>query len=153
MVLESTGHAYTTTSLGYVVQEGDTPPPRDSIAIPGPLLVLRRGEPVQITVVNNLDEPTGVHWHGLEIESFPDGVPGWSGTPGRIFPPIAPRDSFVAEFTPPRAGTFIYHAHAHERIQINSGLYGALLVADAPRDTTTDRLFIVGSGGPPPDTT
>jgi manganese oxidase len=152
-VIESTGHAYTTTSLGYVVQEGDKSPPRDSINIPGPLLVLRRGEPVQIAIVNNLDEPTGVHWHGLEIESFPDGVPGWSGTPGRIFPPIAPRDSFVAEFTPPRAGTFIYHAHAHERIQINSGLYGALLVADAPRDTTTDRLFIVGSGGPPPDTT
>ena len=153
MVLESTGHAYTTTSLGYVVQEGDTPPPRDSIAIPGPLLVLRRGEPVQITVVNNLDEPTGVHWHGLEIESFPDGVPGWSGMPRRVFRPIAPRDSFVAEFTPPRAGTFIYHAHAHEQIQINSGLYGGLLVTDAPRDTSTDRLFIVGSGGPPPDTT
>ena len=151
--VEATGHAMPITALGYVVQEGDAPPARDSVSIPGPLLVLRRGEPVRITIVNNLDEPTGVHWHGLEIESFPDGVPGWSGTPERIFPPIAPRDSFVAEFTPPRAGTFIYHAHAHEQIQINSGLYGALLVTDAPRDTTTDRLFIVGSGGPPPDTT
>jgi len=71
MVFESTGHAHPATNLGYVVQEGDTPPPRDSINIPGPLLVLRREEPVRITVVNNLDEPTGVHWHGLEIESFP----------------------------------------------------------------------------------
>jgi FtsP/CotA-like multicopper oxidase with cupredoxin domain len=138
------------TGLGYVVQEGAVEPPRDSIAIPGPTLVLRRGEPVRVTVVNRLAEPTAVHWHGIELESFPDGVPGWSGTPGRIMPPIAPGDSFVAEFVPPRAGTFIYHTHSNEQFQLGSGLYGALLVEEAekPYDPDTDKVILVGGAGP-----
>ena len=44
--------------------------------------------------------------------------------------PIAPGDSFTAEFTPPRPGTFIYHSHAHELVQIQGGLYGALIVVE-----------------------
>jgi FtsP/CotA-like multicopper oxidase with cupredoxin domain len=118
------------TGFGYVAQEGATEPTRDSILIPGPTIVLRRGQPARITVVNRLAEPTAVHWHGIELQSFPDGVPGWSGSPGRIMPPIAPGDSFVAEFVPPRAGTFIYHAHHNEQLQLGAGLYGALLVVD-----------------------
>jgi FtsP/CotA-like multicopper oxidase with cupredoxin domain len=137
-------------AYGFVLQRGDSLPPRDSVALPGPVLELERGKPVRITVVNHLDEPTGVHWHGLEIESFPDGVPGWSGMGARIMPPIMPNDSFVAEFTPPRAGTFLYHSHAHETRQIGSGMYGAIVVTDAPRDTTRDHLVIAGGGGPPP---
>ncbi|WP_309672289.1 multicopper oxidase domain-containing protein [Gemmatimonas sp.] len=135
--------------FGYVVQDGPAPPARDSISIPGPLLVLRRGEPVRITVVNHLAEATAVHWHGIELESFPDGVPGWSGAPGRIMPPIAPRDSFVAEFVPPRAGTFIYHTHANEQLQLGSGLYGALLVVDPERpfDSAIDKVILVGGAG------
>ncbi len=138
------------TGLGYVMQEGAVEPPRDSIAIPGPMLVLRRGEPVRITVVNRLSEATAVHWHGIELESFPDGVPGWSGTPGRIMPPIAPSDSFVAEFVPPRAGTFIYHTHSNEQLQMGAGLYGALLVVDPhrPYDPATDKVILVGGAGP-----
>jgi FtsP/CotA-like multicopper oxidase with cupredoxin domain len=138
------------TGLGYVVQDGRSEPAPDSIAIPGPVLVLQRGEPVRITVVNLLEEPTAVHWHGIELQSFPDGVPDWSGSPGRIMPPIAPGDSFVAEFVPPRAGTFIYHAHANEQYQLGAGLYGALLVVDRdhPFDPDIDRLIVVGGGGP-----
>ena len=138
------------TAYGFMLQRGDSVPARDTVALPGPVLELERGRPVRITVVNNLDEPTGVHWHGLEIESFPDGVPGWSGMKGRIMPPIMPRDSFVAEFTPPRSGTFLYHSHAHEMKQIGSGMYAAIIVTDAPRDTTRDHLVIAGGGGPPP---
>ncbi|MEO5904549.1 MAG: multicopper oxidase domain-containing protein, partial [Gemmatimonadaceae bacterium] len=89
--------------MGYVTQDGPVEPKSDSVLIPGPMLVLKRGQPVKITVVNHLPEPTAVHWHGIELESFPDGVPGWSGSPGRIMPPIAPKDSFIAEFVPPRA--------------------------------------------------
>jgi FtsP/CotA-like multicopper oxidase with cupredoxin domain len=136
--------------FGYVVQDGAAVPARDSVLIPGPTLVLRRGEPVRVTVVNHLAEATAVHWHGIELESFPDGVPGWSGAPGRIMPPIAPGDSFVAEFVPPRAGTFIYHTHANEQLQMGSGLYGALLVVDPdrPHDPATDKVILVGGAGP-----
>jgi FtsP/CotA-like multicopper oxidase with cupredoxin domain len=136
--------------MGYVRQEGGIEPARDSIDVPGPTLVLRRDEPVRITVVNHLAEPTSVHWHGIELESFPDGVPGWSGTPARIMPPIQPGDSFVAEFVPPRAGTYIYHTHANEQLQMGSGLYGALLVVDSASryDPETDKVILVGGGGP-----
>ena len=136
--------------MGYVAQEGGAEPARDSIDVPGPTLVLERGEPVRITVVNHLAEPTAVHWHGIELESFPDGVPGWSGTPSRLMPAIQPGDSFVAEFVPPRAGTYIYHTHNNEQLQMGSGLYGALLVVDStrPYDPETDKVFVVGGGGP-----
>jgi hypothetical protein len=97
-------------------------------------------------VVNRLAEPTAVHWHGIELASYPDGVPGWSGTPGGIFPGIAPGDSFTAEFTPPRAGSFMYHAQADELVQILGGLYGPLIVVEpgAMLDTAVNRLVMVG---------
>ncbi|MEO5580736.1 MAG: multicopper oxidase domain-containing protein [Gemmatimonadaceae bacterium] len=137
------------TAYGFMLQQGDSAPPRDAVQIPGPVLELRRGQPVRLVVKNNMDEPTGVHWHGLEIESFPDGVPGFSGIGTRIMPPIAPADSFVAEFTPPRSGTFPYHSHLHELRQIGSGMYGALIVSDAPRDTLRDHVVVAGGGGLP----
>lgn len=139
---------------GFVLQEGRAADAKaDSIVVPGSLLLLRRGEPVRITVVNRLAAPTAVHWHGLEIQSFPDGVPGWSGTPAGVFAPIAPGDSFVAAYTPPRAGTFIYHTHADELEQMRGGLYGPLVVTDSahPFDPAVDKIVIVGGGGPPLD--
>ena len=151
LLAQSSPHRYgTLAGMGYVVQAGGAEPARDSIEVPGPVLVLRRGEPVRITVVNHLAEPTAVHWHGIELESFPDGVPGWSGMPGRIMPPIQPGDSFVAEFVPPLAGTYIYHTHSHEELQMGSGLYGPLLVVDStrPYDPETEKLIVVGGAGP-----
>jgi FtsP/CotA-like multicopper oxidase with cupredoxin domain len=137
------------TAYGFLVQTGAAVPARDSIQIPGPVLELKRGEPVRILVKNNMDEPSGVHWHGLEIESFPDGVAGFSGLGDKIMPPIPPGESFAAEFTPPRSGTFPYHSHLHEMRQIGSGMYGAIIVSDAPRDTTRDHLIVAGGGGLP----
>ncbi|MBK8057127.1 MAG: multicopper oxidase domain-containing protein [Gemmatimonadetes bacterium] len=102
----------------------------DSIEIPGPPLVLQRDEAVAITVHNRLAIPTSVHWHGMELESYFDGVGGWSGSATHVAPVIAPRDSFVARFTPPRSGTFIYHSHFGEVRQLSLGLFGALVVLD-----------------------
>jgi FtsP/CotA-like multicopper oxidase with cupredoxin domain len=137
------------TAYGFVLQRGDSLPARDSVSIPGPVLELRRGEPVRIVVKNTMDEPTGVHWHGLEIESYPDGVPNVSGMGAHIFAPIAPGDSFAAEFTPPRSGTFPYHAHLDELRQIGSGMYGAIVVTDGPRDAAHDHVIVAGGGGVP----
>jgi FtsP/CotA-like multicopper oxidase with cupredoxin domain len=136
------------TAYGFVIQKGDSVPPRDSVDLPSPVLELERGKPVRITVVNNLSEPTGIHWHGLEIPSFPDGVPNWSGMGDRIFRPIEPGGTFVAAFTPPRSGTFPFHSHLNERHQIQSGMYGAIIVTDRPRDLAHDHLVLVGGGGP-----
>ncbi|HEV8447363.1 MAG TPA: multicopper oxidase domain-containing protein [Gemmatimonadaceae bacterium] len=136
-------------AYGFVLQTGKEVPARDSVIIPGPVLELKRGEPVRILVHNNLDEASGVHWHGLEIESYPDGVSDWSGMGDKIMPPIPPGGTFAAEFTPPRSGTFPYHSHLHEMRQIASGMYGAIIVSDSPRDTTKDHLIVAGGGGLP----
>jgi FtsP/CotA-like multicopper oxidase with cupredoxin domain len=106
-------------------------------------------------VVNHLAQPTAVHWHGIELQSYPDGVPDWSGAPGRLMPPVVPGDSFVAEFTPPRAGTFIYHAHLNELEQMHLGLYGPLIVLEPGTtfDPATDHIVIVSPDGPSTDST
>ncbi|MEX2285271.1 MAG: multicopper oxidase domain-containing protein [Gemmatimonadota bacterium] len=135
--------------LGFVVQEGSTAPARDSIRIPGTPIILTKGEPTQITVFNRLRIPLAVHWHGLELESYYDGVPDFSGSPGRTAPAIAPGDSFVVHITPPRAGTFLYHIHSEEANELNSGLYGSLIVLDPAkgRDPIADRTFVISAGG------
>ncbi|MFI5229074.1 MAG: multicopper oxidase domain-containing protein [Gemmatimonadales bacterium] len=97
-----------------------------------PEIDLTKGVPVSITIVNHLAEPTSVHWHGIEVEdSYVDGVPGFSGAGTHVAPAIAPGDSFEARFTPPRAGTFMYHAHMDEFREELGGLEGPLIVRDS----------------------
>jgi FtsP/CotA-like multicopper oxidase with cupredoxin domain len=97
-----------------------------------PELDLTRGEPVSITIVNRLAQPTSVHWHGIELEdSYMDGVSGFSGAAGRVSPEVAPGDSFEVRFTPPRSGTFMYHTHMNEMRTELGGLEGALIVRDS----------------------
>jgi FtsP/CotA-like multicopper oxidase with cupredoxin domain len=119
-------------AFGYMLESGATTSPAASPYLPGPTLVLKRGEPVSITVANQLPEPTAVHWHGIELESYYDGVAGYAGEGKRIAPAIPPGGSFEARFTPPRSGTFIYHTHIDEVRQLQAGLSGALLVVDSP---------------------
>lgn len=141
-------------AMGYALQQGTEPPARDSIVIPGPALVLTRDQPTDITVHNRLPQPTAVHWHGVELESFSDGVAGWSGVGSQVAPLVAPGDSFTARLTLPRAGTFIYHTHLGDIEQLTSGLYGPLIVLEPGQrfDAATDRVFVGGwdgTGEPP----
>jgi FtsP/CotA-like multicopper oxidase with cupredoxin domain len=150
LVIQPSPYGYNgNPAYGFVLQES-ADPRRDSVMLPGPTLFLEKDRPTRITLVNRLTVPTSVHWHGLEIESYPDGVAGWSGTPGRIAPAIQPNDSFIAEFTPPRAGTFMYHSHINELLQTNSGMYGAIIVTDSAHrfDPRIDKIILVGGGGP-----
>jgi FtsP/CotA-like multicopper oxidase with cupredoxin domain len=122
--------------------------PVDSHTDMSPELDLVRGEPVSITIVNHLPEPTSVHWHGIEVQaSYADGVPGFSGDDRRLTPEIAPGDSFVARFTPPRAGTFMYHAHIDEIRQQLAGLEGALIVRDPAARSSDDHSFFFKEEG------
>ncbi|HEU4996948.1 MAG TPA: multicopper oxidase domain-containing protein [Gemmatimonadaceae bacterium] len=134
--------------LGYVMRDGDAPPAADSIRIPGAPIVTTRGVPAEITVVNRTAYATAVHWHGIELESYYDGVAGWSGAGKRLAPMIAPGDSFVARFTPPRAGTFIYHAHADDAWQMSHGLYAPLIVLEPGErwDPATDHVLLIAGG-------
>ncbi len=133
--------------MAFVIgKPGATAPP----TIPGPPLVLTRGEPTAIRVVNEISESLAVHWHGIELESYYDGVPGLSGSGQRLLAPIEPGGSFVAQFVPPRAGTFIYHSHFDDLKQLSSGLYGPLIVLPAGEtfDPDTDRVLVISRAGP-----
>jgi len=132
-----------TAGYGFVLQDGAEPAP-DSVAIPGSPLVLTRGELTAITVVNHLTVPTAVHWHGMELPSYYDGVTGLSGNAAGRAPSIAPGDSFTAYMQPPRAGTFIYHTHLNDIRQASRGLYGALIVLEPGQrwDPATDIILL-----------
>ncbi|HEV8448884.1 MAG TPA: multicopper oxidase domain-containing protein [Gemmatimonadaceae bacterium] len=137
---------------GFSFVMGGTPEDADPSAmpVPGPALVLQRNQPVAVTIVNQAKERAAVHWHGIELESYPDGVPDWSGSKGHILPSVGPRDSITIRFTPPRAGTFMYHSHFDEATQIAGGLYGPIIVLDSGQkfDAETDRVLVFGIAGP-----
>ncbi|MEP7067083.1 MAG: multicopper oxidase domain-containing protein [Gemmatimonadota bacterium] len=136
--------------VGYGYVRGDSPDAamRDSFSVPGPTLELKRGKRVAITIVNQSHEAAAVHWHGIELESLPDGVPGLSGSGTTTIPFIMPGDSFTVRFTAPRAGTFMYHSHSNEMQQVSSGLYGAIIVRDDTAAARDEHTLLFSDDGP-----
>lgn len=115
----------------------------------GPVLDLTRGQPVAIEIHNEFNEPTTVHWHGIELDSFYDGAGEYGGVGSIVTPLIEPGKSFTVQFTPPRSGTFIYHSHYNDVNQVSTGLYGALIVrepGEAP--SRNDLVFLLAGDGP-----
>jgi CopA family copper-resistance protein len=104
--------------------------------IPAPLIRLREGQRARITVVNELDEDSSIHWHGLLLPFQMDGVPGVS------FPGIRPRSSFVYEFPIIQSGTYWYHSHSGLQEQL--GHYGPIVIDPAGTDPIVcDREHVV----------
>lgn len=103
--------------------------------LPGREIRLRQGVPVRVRVDNELPEATSVHWHGIRLRNAMDGVPGLTQDP------IAPGKSFLYEFTPPDAGTFLFHPHVG--VQLDRGMYGALVVESRSEPLSYDRESVV----------
>ncbi|URW77009.1 copper resistance system multicopper oxidase [Sphingomonas donggukensis] len=104
--------------------------------VPGPLIRLKEGQVARLTVVNELDEDSSLHWHGLLVPAKYDGVPGIS------FPGVAPRSTYVAEFPVKQAGTYWYHSHSGLQEQL--GLYGPIVIDPAgPDPVGYDREHII----------
>ena len=105
---------------------------------PGPMLRLPQGRPFAARAENRLSEDTTVHWHGIRLPNAMDGVPGLTQ------PPIEPGGDFRYEFTPPDAGTFLYHSHDHSAEQVGRGLAGALIVEEPePYPADRDLVWVV----------
>lgn len=106
---------------------------------PGPEIRVQRGERVKVRLINNLDEPTSIHWHGIRIANDMDGVSGLTQ------PAVEPGNKFDYDFIAPDAGTYWYHAHNKSWNQVARGLYGVLIVeGDAPEfDSEHDRTLVL----------
>jgi FtsP/CotA-like multicopper oxidase with cupredoxin domain len=91
---------------------------------PGPELRIRQGEEVRIRLVNQLEQATSVHWHGLRIDNAMDGVANLTQDP------VPPGETFEYILRPPDAGTYWYHSHTRSWEQVARGLYGALIVEE-----------------------
>ena len=92
--------------------------------VPGPLIRKRQGDRLRVRVHNRLAEPTTVHFHGVRMPNAMDGVPFVTQDP------IAPKNSFLYDFTLPDAGTFWYHPHSNSSEQVARGLAGPLVVEE-----------------------
>src|SRR3954471_5622998 len=105
--------------------------------VPGPVLRARKGDILVVKVKNELDEPTIIHWHGVRLPASMDGT-------GEVQQPIQPGEEFEYSFVLPDAGTFWYHSHHNETVQVEKGMYGALIVADE-KDPVVDaeRIFMI----------
>ena len=103
--------------------------------IPGPPIDAHVGDVLHIEFTNRLDEPTNIHWHGLRVPAAMDGTES-------VQTPVRPGETFTYRFRLPDAATFWYHPHAHETVQLERGLYGALIVR-GPGEPVLDRERIL----------
>ncbi len=103
---------------------------------PAPLIRLKQGQQVRLSVTNSLDEETSIHWHGLLVPFQMDGVPGIS------FPGIPARSTFTYDFPVVQAGTYWYHSHSG--LQEQMGHYGPIVIdPEGPDPIVSDREHVI----------
>ncbi|EFP67799.1 Copper resistance protein A precursor [Ralstonia pickettii] len=104
---------------------------------PGPTIECVEGDRVRIFVTNKLPEHTTVHWHGMILPAGMDGVGGLSQ------PHIPTGKTFVYEFEMKKSGTFMYHPHSDEMVQMAMGMMGLIVVHPKdPAQHRVDRDFV-----------
>ncbi|HEY9516858.1 MAG TPA: multicopper oxidase family protein [Gemmatimonadaceae bacterium] len=104
--------------------------------VPGPTIEARVGDVLEVRLTNRLPEPTVIHWHGLRVPAAMDGT-------DMVQRPVAPGESFTYRFRLPDAGTFWYHPHMNETVQLERGLYGALVVRGENEPVLDDERVLV----------
>lgn len=94
--------------------------------VPGKEIRVKEGEAIRATLINKLEEPTSIHWHGVPLSNKQDGIPGVTQDA------VLPGEDFTYEFVANDPGTYWYHSHQNGVNQIDKGLYGTLIVE--PKD-------------------
>jgi CopA family copper-resistance protein len=103
--------------------------------IPGPVLTFTVGDSAVISVTNNMPVETSVHWHGILLPNFQDGVPYLTT------PPIKPGETFTYRFLIKQSGTYWYHSHT--MLQEQSGVYGSLVFLPKDKRHEYDKELVV----------
>ena len=101
-----------------------------------PVVRMRKGEAFAARLINGIDDPTTIHWHGIRVPNKMDGVPFL------VQPYVYQGDHFDYTFTPPDAGTFWYHPHCNTLTQMGHGLTGVVVVEN-PNDPQFDSEVVV----------
>jgi len=104
-------------------------------SIPGPTLEFTEGEYAVIYVKNNMDVETSIHWHGMILPNFYDGVPYLST------PPIEPGKTLKYEFAIKQNGTYWYHSHT--MLQEQSGVYGSIVIQPKEKTLEYDKDLVL----------
>lgn len=105
--------------------------------IPGPVIRVKAGERVRRRLVNELPQPTAVHWHGIRIANAMDGAAGMTQEP------VQPGATFDYDFIAPDAGTYWYHSHDRSWEQAARGLHGPLIVEEPEVWDGADREIVL----------
>ncbi len=106
--------------------------------VPGPLIRARVGELLDLTLENQLPQPTTLHWHGMRVPNPMDGVPYLTQAP------VEPGGRFRYRFAARTPGTFWYHPHFRTAEQQDRGLHGVIVVADdAPPMVDRELLWVL----------
>ena len=107
---------------------------------PGPTIEAVEGDRVRILVTNRLKEHTSIHWHGIFLPNGMDGVGGLNQ------PQIKPGETFAYEYTLRQHGTYMYHPHADEMVQMAMGMMGFFVIhprRPEPERPQVDRDFCI----------
>ena len=104
-------------------------------SIPGPVLEFDEGDLAIINVTNKMDEETSVHWHGLILPNFYDGVPYLTT------PPIKPGTTFQYRIPINQSGTYWYHSHT--MLQEQKGVYGSIIIHPKEKTLEYDKDLVV----------
>lgn len=103
--------------------------------IPGPTLTFKEGKHAVIHVTNTMDEETSVHWHGLLLPNYMDGVPYLTT------PPIRPGKTLTYDFPLTHAGTYWYHSHTG--LQEQKGIYGSIIIEPEEKELDYDENLVL----------
>jgi FtsP/CotA-like multicopper oxidase with cupredoxin domain len=110
---------------------------RSRISVPGPTLDVNQGDQVIVHFKNELAEPTTIHWHGIRVPNQYDGSDHTQS-------PVAPGSSFDYRITAIDEGTYWFHPHFRGAVQVEKGLYSALVVhGGVEPDVDAERVFVL----------
>lgn len=103
--------------------------------VPAPTIRVNAGDTVRATLLNRLPAPTSLHWHGVALRNDMDGVPPITQAA------VQPGKEFTYDFIAEHPGTYWFHPHVG--VQIDRGLYGALIVDDPKEPLQYDEEWVV----------
>jgi len=106
-----------------------------TMQVPGPTLVVTEGQSIAVTLTNNL--PTAAGNTSILFPGFT--VTAVGGVAGLLTQEAAPGSSVTYTFTASAPGTHAYYSGTQGDLQIEMGLYGAVVVlpASVPANCTT----------------